>query len=213
MAHHVTQRGNLRAQVFWGDCDYRSYLALLAEQVAHLELLAYCLMPNHVHLIPVPDAEGALADAMKAVHQTYAKRQNAQRNVVGHLWQGRFYSCVMDEAHLWAAIRYIERNPVRAGLMARAEDYPWSSAAAHCGLRDDPLLSASLLLDDAITDWAAWLRMEDETESTRIRAHTDTGRPCGSREFQQRISALLGRPVTPRKTGRKPRYQTSSVKR
>ncbi|OPZ86521.1 MAG: Transposase IS200 like protein [bacterium ADurb.Bin429] len=213
MAHHVTQRGNLRAQVFWGDFDYREYLALLAEHLAHLELLAYCLMPNHVHLIPVPDAEDALADVMKAVQQVYARRLNAHRGVTGHLWQSRYYSCVMDDAHMWAAIRYVERNPVRAGLVARAEDYPWSSAAAHCGLRVDPLLSVSLLTECAVEDWATWLRIEDDVESTRIRTHTDTGRPCGSRELQQRISTLLGRPVTPQKTGRKPRYQTSSVKR
>jgi len=141
--HHITQRGNRREDVFLSDADRQAYVGF-ARKYADLHGLAvwaYCLMTNHVHLVAVPVRKASLALALRDTHAVYAMRFNALAGVTGHLWQGRFYSCPLDEAHLWAAVRHVERNPVRAGLVSHAGDYPWSSAAAHCGRAGDPLLS------------------------------------------------------------------------
>jgi putative transposase len=141
--HHITQRGNRREAVFFADDDYRAYLAWLkdyAEQHA-VEILAYCLMTNHIHLVVVPASEDGLEKLLKPLHMRYAQRVNRTRGWKGHLWQGRFFSSALDEDYLWAAVRYVERNPVRARMVRKAENYRWSSASAHCGLRTDPVLT------------------------------------------------------------------------
>ena len=123
--------------MFRSDADRRAYLALLQRyQRWHgLELWAYCLMSNHVHFVAVPSKAEALGKAFRDLHTAYAGAWNAAQGLSGHLWQARFFSCPLDDSHLWAAVRYVERNPARAGLVVQAEDYTWSSAAAHCGLR------------------------------------------------------------------------------
>ena len=131
--HHITQRGNRRQETFFCAEDYQAYLALLGEWCQHwkVEVWAYCLMPNHVHVIAVPTSEDALRRAIGEAHRRYTRRVNFREGWRGHLWQGRFGSCPVDEPYLLAAARYIEQNPVRAGLAATPWDYPWSSAAAH----------------------------------------------------------------------------------
>ena len=133
--HHVTQRGNARQVILASDNDRLTYLALLREyaQLYGLSVLGYCLMSNHVHLIAVPHSETALSHSLKQAHGRYAAYWNGQRSSSGHVWQGRFYSCPLDEKHLWEALRYVELNPVRAQMVERPEQWPWSSAAAHCG--------------------------------------------------------------------------------
>ena len=122
----------------------------------------------------------------------------------GHLWQGRFYSTALDESHLWAAARYVERNPVRAGLVKRAEDYAWSSAAAHCGRRSDPVLGSDWPPAGVVADWSAWLAIEQEPQEIKtIRERTMTGRPCGHTPFLERLETILGRALKPKKPGRK----------
>lgn len=162
-------------------------------------------MPNHVHLVIVPSIETALAQGMRDLQTAYARQYNDLYGTVGHLWRGRFFSCVMDEMHMWAAIRYIERNPVRAGLVLRAEEYPWSSARAHCGLRKDPLLSAAFPYDGVIDNCAAWLADSDATIEEQIRQCSHTGRPCGSAHFVETLEQQLGRPLAPQKRGPKKR--------
>jgi putative transposase len=160
--HHVTQRGNRREDVFFTEADRLRYLELLAEYAAKdgLAVQAYCLMTNHVHLVVVPRAEASLAAALKPVHMRYTQHVNRTQRLRGRLWQGRFFSCPLDDEHLWAAVRYVECNPVRAGLLERAEHYPWSSAAAHCGLRADPVLSDPCELTERLgpQQWPHWLR-------------------------------------------------------
>ncbi|HNR30634.1 MAG TPA: transposase, partial [Candidatus Hydrogenedentes bacterium] len=136
--HHVTQRGNNRQQVFFEDADYDKYLRLLHEQSRKygLTIHSYCLMPNHVHLVATPATEEGLANAVGRTHSFYARYFNWRRNQSGHLWQGRFFCCVLDEPHTMAAMLYTERNPVRAGLVQRAWDHPWSSAHAHVNVTD-----------------------------------------------------------------------------
>ena len=127
MPHHVTQRGNRRANVFFDDGDRRRYLLLLEDYARKygLSVWAYCLMSNHVHFVAVPASEDALGRSFRDSHQAYSSWLNRRLGESGHLWQGRFFSSVLDDAHLWACVRYVERNPVRAGLIARAEDWPW----------------------------------------------------------------------------------------
>jgi len=139
--HHVTQRGNGRARTFFGDGDYALYRDLLAEhcRAADVDVWAWCLMPNHVHLILVPSDTDGLRRALAAVHRRYAGIIHARRKRTGHFWQGRFGAAVMDEEHLVAALRYVSLNPVRARLVKRAQDWRWSSTRAHLTGKDDGL--------------------------------------------------------------------------
>jgi len=210
VAHHVTQRGNRRCDVFADDADRRLYLSLLRRYTDRYGLLiwAYCLMTNHVHFVATPSAADSLGRTFRDAHQAYAAKFNRKMGESGHLWQGRFFSTPLDERHFWSAVRYVERNPVRAGLVRAAWRYPWSSAAAHCGLRADPLLSGDLELTDHVSDWKAFLSEADDPAVAEIRLKTRTGRPCGDDGFIQRLETLLARPLRPRKPGRKPKAKS-----
>lgn len=205
--HHVTQRGNRRADVFFDRADRQKYLMLLAGYMDRygVDLWAYCLMTNHVHLVVVPKEDSSLGRTMRDAQQAYSCHVNRKLGQSGHLWHSRFYSTVLDESHLWAAVRYVERNPVRAGLAARAEEYAWSSAPAHCGLRSDPLLARGFPREGVVEDWSSWLAGEQAEQTDAIRSRTMTGRPCGSMEFIERLEGLLGRILKPKKPGRKPK--------
>lgn len=208
LPHHVTQRGNRREDIFFTDEDRGAYLTWLKEYCDkhQVEVLAYCLMTNHVHLVVVPAADDGLHLVLKPLHMRYAQRINRAHGWKGHLWQGRFFSSPLDEAYLWAAARYVERNPVRAGMERRAENYRWSSAAAHCGKRTDSLLhleSAWYKQFAAIDDWSVWLAERDETEEVQIlRQNVEKGLPCGDANFVQRLGNLVGRQLEYRPQGR-----------
>src|ERR1035438_793046 len=137
--HHITQRGNNRQLVFLTPDDWRRYLDLLARRAPEegARILGYCLMGNHIHLIAIPEAEESLVRTLGRVHSEFALAVNRSQGCSGHVWQGRFFSCPMDEEHLRAAMRYVELNPVRAKLVATAWEWPWSSAQAH--IRDGTL--------------------------------------------------------------------------
>jgi putative transposase len=205
--HHITQRGNARQVIFTTDADRTIYLELLRENSAlhQLSVLGYCLMPNHVHLIAVPHATESMARTLKQTHGRYAAYWNACRSSSGHVWQGRFYSCPLGEPHLWAALRYVELNPVRAGLVETAESWRWSSAGAHCG-------SA---FPDAMLDMERWRRRwtpaewvqhladaEAESDPPALRESTHTGRPLGTPEFVAELERSVSRSLAPRKGGR-----------
>ena len=203
--HHVTQRGNHGDEVFFSAGDRQQYLVWLSEYAQRygLDVWAYCLMTNHIHIIGVPASAEALAETLRATHIKHSMRVNAQRDWRGTLWQGRFYSCALDESHLWAAVRYVERNPVRAGMVARAEEFTWSSAAAHCGRRGDPVLSSRDPLSASVRNWAEWLALpEDEGAAMALRQCTVRGVPCGSEAFVQRISEATGASFEQRQRGR-----------
>jgi putative transposase len=146
------------------------------------------------------------------MHSQYAQYLNNRLCICGRLWQDRFFSCPMDDEHLWAAIRYVERNPVRAKMVVRAENYPWSSAAAHCGLRLDPILSPlPLLRPPQTSNWSSWLAdPEDETVLVNIRLQTRTGRPLGHEDFLADLESRLGRRVRALANGR-PRRRKSCI--
>ena len=206
--HHVTQRGNRGVDIFADDEDRHAYLRFLRRYAVQygLAIWAYCLMGNHVHLVVVPEREESLARTLHDAHTVYAMRFNSRMQVGGHLWQARFYSAPMDDEHLWAAVRYVERNPVRAGMVKHAADYPWSSAAAHCGIRHDALLSPEFPPPGQIEDWPEWLRNDGDTRMiARIRRQTHTGKPCGDDEFLSALERKLGRSVKRKKPGPKPK--------
>ena len=209
--HHITQRGNRREDVFFVEEDYHTYLDWLSHysQQHQLEILAYCLMTNHIHLVAVPAHESSLQQVLKPLHMRYAQRINRIRKWRGHFWQGRYYSSPMDERYMWSAIRYVERNPVRARMVREAEDYPWSSAANHCGLADDRVLSKNLRwnkLTEQVDDWSAWLTEGDDlSELTMIRRNIEKGLPCGSDRFIKNLEKKIGRSLQYRPQGRPPR--------
>jgi putative transposase len=205
--HHITQRGVRRFDVLLEASDRIRYLKLLkhySEQF-HLRILAYCVMANHVHVVGSPGRPESIAQTFKNCHGVYASEFNRKYGKSGHVWQGRPYSCVLDEAHTWAAIRYVERNPVRAGVVERAEEYRWSSARGHCGLVSDALLTGNLPLDLSVENWSVWLAGADADPEQTIRERTYSGRPCGSEDFVRGMEAISGRSLAPGKRGRKPR--------
>jgi putative transposase len=211
--HHVTQRGNRRLPTFFSDGDYALYRHLLREgcATAGTRIWAWCLMPNHVHLILVPESEDGLRAALAETHRRYTKVVNAREGWRGHLWQGRFASFAMDEEWLIACARYVELNPVRAGLVSRPEDWRWSSARIHLGAGRDPLTDAAPLLE-RVPDWRALLGGGlDERERDRLRERERTGHPLGGAAFLARLEAISGRDLRPPRRGRPPRPKTGMV--
>jgi putative transposase len=207
LPRHVTQRGNRREPVFFGAEDYQLYRGLIATAArrADAAIWAYCLMPNHVHLIVTPADEGGLRATFAEAHRRYTRAINVRFHWTGHLFQGRFGAVVMDEPHLLAAARYIALNPVVAGLVSRAEDWPWSSARAHLAGEDDELATVAPL-HALIPDFAALLAAPaDPVTTTRIERAPTIGRPLGAPEWIAALERRLGRPLAPGKPGPKPR--------
>jgi putative transposase len=207
LPHHVTQRGNRRQQVFFGDADYATYRALLGEscRAAGVAVWAYCLMPNHVHLILVPHDSDGLRAALGEAHRRYTRHVNFREGWRGYLWQGRFASFPMDEPYLLAAARYVELNPVRARLARGAREWRWSSARAHLAGRDDGLVNVRPLLDLA-PDWAGFLGEGlSADDHAAIRTGERTGRPLGSPRFIARLEKRLDRKLARQRPGPKPK--------
>jgi len=207
LPHHVTQRGNRREPIFFEDGDQEIYRDLLAEQARRsgVEIWAYCLMPNHVHLIAVPKVAAGLGRAIGETHRRYTHFINARGRWNGHLFQSRFASVAMDEAHLLAAARYVSLNPVRARLVRRAEDWPWSSVRAHLAGRDDELVTVRPLLDRVGNFAELWHGgRDDDVRFASLRESEGTGRPLGNADFIAGLEKVLGRPLARRAAGRKP---------
>jgi len=213
--HHVTQRGNERRDIFFTPADRQVYLGLL-QQYAELhgvQLLGFCLMTNHVHLVLVPARADGMAKTLREVQMRYSQYRHAVERGNGHLWQSRYYSCPVDPARLGSVMRYVERNPVRAGLVEQAESYPWSSAAAHLGASDPRNL---LALADWSQCWTAqqWgdILRDGADEAASIRDATYGGRPFGSEAFVARLEKYLERRLTRGAPGR-PRKESATVAR
>ena len=205
LPHHVTQRGNRREAIFFEDGDHEVYLDLLAEQTlkAGVAVWAYCLMPNHVHLILRPAHSGDLGHAVGEAHRRYTNFINARGRWTGHLFQSRFASVVLDDLHLIRAVRYVSLNPVRARLAARPKDWKWSSVRAHLAGVDDALVTVRPVLD-RIPHLKALLEAEAEEDFSDLRRAETTGRPLGTPEFVDGLERILGRTIARRAPGRKP---------
>jgi putative transposase len=193
-------------RTFFTPDDYRAYLELIIERKAEhgITVWAYCLMPNHVHLVLVPQEKDSLAGLFRSVHRHYTRRINFRENWRGHLWQERFHSFVMDEKHLLSAVRYTELNPVRAGLCPTPEQWPWSSVHAHIGSRrHDPLVDVEPMLT-RVENWSQYLAIQDSDIGLQaIRCHSRTGRPLGSDQFIRSLEAMTGKCLEKQKPGPK----------
>ena len=204
VAHHVTQRGVRSMNIFFDDEDRIFYL----EQVKSFseefgfKILSYCLMSNHVHFVVVPDAEESLARGFGAIHRSYSRRINFRENTRGFLFQGRFFSCPLDDRHLSAVLSYVELNPVRAGICKQAKDYSWSSARYYLGLEEENPLIQDRFWFGQIKDWEELLQREAK-EIEILRKHFRTGRPLGDEKFLLEAEKISGRELIPKKAGRK----------
>ena len=194
--YHVTQRGNYRQRVFDDEEDFVQYKLWLQEysQKYGLKIWAYCLMSNHVHYVCIPRANDALGRTFNTLHMRYSQYFHKKKGVKGHLWQGRFFSCALDEKHVYAAVRYVENNPVRAGMTGSPDGYTWSSTLGHMMRVADPLLSNDSTIGIEAKDWLTFLGKESDDEAIKdIRKNSLTGRPCGDDSFILNIEGLLGR--------------------
>lgn len=206
--HHVTQRGNRRERTFFEDGDYALYLDLLADAAgrAGVEIWSYCLMPNHVHIVAVPADPDGLWRTFRRLHREYTGFINARMRVTGHLWQGRYGSVAMDEAHFVTALRYVALNPVRARLVERAEDWRWSSTRAHLAGKDDHVVKVAPALE-RVGDFGAFLGEEFDEALTyaALRKAESVGRPVGTREWLAEMEARTGLTLAPQRRGPAPR--------
>ena len=203
VAHHITQRGVRRINIFDDATDKKSYIKILSELSLEeqVEIHAYCLMDNHVHLLAVPKKEDSLRKVIGETHRLYTRMINFRKNVRGHLFQERFFSCPLDEAYCVATARYIERNPVRAKMCDNAWDYEFSSAKYHVGIKsNDPLLTKNDWFYGH-KEWKDFL-FEEPREIDLVRKFTKTGRPLGNKNFLESLEKLSGRVLATKKLGR-----------
>ncbi len=201
--HHITQRGNRKQRTFFYESDFRAYLKLISSWCLkhRVDIWAYCLMPNHVHLIAVPESPESLRRALGEAHRRYTLMVNTRQGWQGCLWQGRFFSFPMDEQYLLRAVRYVELNPVRAGLTGTPEEYPWCSARSHILHTNDPVLSP-ITVEKSIGDWRSFLLQGIDQEYVRkMRMHQKTGRPLGDDEFIDSLEMETHRILRPHKRG------------
>ncbi len=208
LPYHVTHRGNRRSDVFFEPGDHHVYKTWLSEYAARydLEVWAYCLMSNHVHLLVVGHQPDSLSSTVGRTHGRYAQWQNRRHDWSGHLWANRFYSTPLDDRHLLAAVKYIELNPVRAGFVETADEYEWSSARPHTAQLEDPLLSPFRPFPSMVGDWSRFLASGLEQQTIeRLRVNTSTGRPTGSESFVAVLEARLGRTLRRKRRGPQPK--------
>ncbi|MCF6256590.1 MAG: transposase [Gammaproteobacteria bacterium] len=203
--HHITQRGNRRQDVFFTDSDYEYYLELLVEWCTHegIEIWAYCLMTNHVHLIVKPKKKSHLGKAIGEVHRRYTRMINLRENWKGYLWQGRFSSYPMDKRWLLKAAAYVELNPVKAGRVKKAWDYRWSSVHAHLSGKDSRGIILPEKLLSLAGDWKTYLQEAQINSGTEFEQHGRTGRPLGGERFIEKAGRLLQRDLKKKKPGPK----------
>ena len=194
---HVTQRGVNRCETFSSVQDRQAYLRLVREnmQDAHTRILGWCVMTNHVHLVAIPERDDSLAILLRRVHGRYAQYYNTHFGRTGHLWQSRFFACVLGPEHLWTALAYVDRNPLRAGMVRDAADYRWSSAAAHLsGVDGDGLLDTGWWREMGRgVDWATALEDENQESTAALRNCTYAGRPYGSESLVRELAKRFGR--------------------
>ncbi len=208
--HHVTQRGVRRMDIFLEDDDYRKYISMISKscQKTGTEIWAYCLMPNHVHFVMVPADEDGLRATLGEAHRQYTRMINIREDCIGHLWQERFHSFPMDERYLMACVRYVELNPVRAGLVKRPGDWLWSSAKAHLRGKGDDLVMVEPMLN-RIPQWDVFLEAGmQEFEQKYLQLHTRTGRPLGDDKWVTGLEDKTGRALKKNPAGRPKKNRT-----
>jgi len=218
LLHHITQWGNNREDVFFEDGDRVAYLGLLREQCEKhgVRVLGYCLMTNHIHLVATPAREDSLNLAVGRTHFIYTQYINRLHGRSGHLWQGRFHSCPMDDAYAVTAMRHVERNPIRAKMRRVPWTYRWSSAAAHTGGPHPAHLLDLEAWNDLVhgVNWKEILREGDDKETlAALRLNTQTGHPLASDSFLSKLEHALGRRLRPLPVGRPKKEKCETRKR
>ena len=199
--HHVVQRGARGMDVFFSPHDRQEYLDLLSQSASKhsSDFFAWCLMSNH--FVVIPRQRKSLSATFGEAHRRYTRMVNFREGWRGHLWQERFHSYPMDERHLVAAVRYVEMNPVRAGLVQKPEDWEWSSARYHLGLSTGEWLVKERNLLGLVNDWRKYLMEGDEHDNTNYELHLRTGRPLGAADFVEKLERLIGTNLRPKKGG------------
>jgi putative transposase len=208
LPHHVTQRGVRSMNIFFKDDDYEYYKKVLHEQaqVYDLEIISYCLMTNHVHLIVIPKTKESLSKVIGETHRLYTRKINFEQKVKGHLFQSRFYSTPLDETHLLNAIKYVELNPVKARIVKFAWDYMYSSVLHRLDCVNDEILSYHEVFDN-IKNYKNFLLEQEEYKN--LEEKTRTGKPCGDLAFYEKIKELTGIDYLPKKRGPKSKENKS----
>lgn len=204
-AHHIIQRGNRRQNIFFSDADRKAYLEYLrlSIETAGVSIWAYCLMDNHVHFIAVPKDKDSFAKCFSTVHWKYTRRINFRQGWRGYLWEGRFKSFLLSQNHLYAAIRYVERNPVRAKIVEKAWQYPWSSAKSHIHKKEDLILSKNFFVEE-IGDWQKYIDSQDNPQEINLfKKHIKTSRPLGDEIFIEKLKQITGHIIGKKKPGPK----------
>jgi putative transposase len=208
LPHHITQRGNYQQSIFFDDSDREQYLRLLDKYSKKFGfyILAYCLMPNHVHIIGIPATTESLSKTFQQTHQLYSQYMNIKKTTKGHLWQGRFYSCILDDKHLIMATKYVERNPVKGGLVTEPWTWKWSSASVHINNKHNHIILLSdifSLINMTHDQWRQFISYAEANEEiNQIRSHTLTGRPLGSGEFIKKLEIKYKRRLVALPRGR-----------
>jgi len=194
VAHHIIQRGNNRQNILEDPQDFSTYCYLINKYVLEygVSVIAYCLMNNHVHFVMIPQDKIGISRLFNTVHMRYAQYKNYKRKTSGHLWQGRFYSCVLDEDHLFYAIRYVEQNPMRAQMVKRPWDYEWSSAKWHVGRSVSKYIKLNEISVVNKRDWKKYLMSKDMDLDEQIRRKTAKGKAFASDEFMLYWEKALG---------------------
>jgi putative transposase len=217
LPHHVTQRGNGRQVTFLSDQDRYLYLDLLHRYRRQygVSVWAYCLMSNHVHLLAVPERQDSLTRTLGRTHADYARYWNLRRNSCGHVWQARFYSCPLEDDQIWVVARYVEMNPVRAGLVEMAENWPWSSAQAHVA-GQDASKRREMSAWEREYDGARWARVlsttvDDEAWLRRLEEATVRGLPLRSESFVDDLERRMALRLRPNPPGRPPKPREEST--
>jgi len=204
--HHVTQRGNNREDVFFDDDDRGFYKATLKSycESCRVDILSYCLMNNHIHLLAVPGEADSLTRCVGRTNLLYTQYVNRKYRRSGRLWQNRFFSVIVgDEMYLWSVMRYIELNPMKAGIVKEPLAYPWSSCRATVEGIEDELVKSSLRFDASEREaYGRFLMQHDLAMDEKIRRATSTGRPLGSVGFAEGLEQLLSRKLLAEKVGR-----------
>src|SRR4030042_4368987 len=204
--HHIVERGNNRERVFANPIDYEKYLSFLSKYSEEKEaaVLAYCLMPNHIHFLVRPSGEEALAKMMQGVTLCYSKYFNRENGRTGRLWESRYYSTVIDgDSYLWTVSKYIENNPMRAGIVKKPEDYPYSSAKAHILRKENPILKEPLFDKGELDEYRRFVKLEEDKRILEeIRKQTRSGKPLGDGGFLETLSEKMGCSLSFRSRGR-----------
>ena len=208
--HHVIARGNYRQNVLEHYEDFQQYCYWVKEyqHKYNLDVVSYCLMNNHVHFILVPKHEDGLSKFFNSLNMRYSQYKNYKMRKNGHLWQGRYFSCVIQEhEYLIRAVRYIEQNPVRAKMVENAWDYVWSSAGTHVGIHKDPILKTvgyKKIMDHlgGTVTWQEYLSASESSVDEMIRSSTYKGYVIGSESFVHQIEQETGTKLSPVKLGR-----------